>query len=379
MTEALVNPRLLIWARERARLEDDAMATALKVPLEKVRAWERGEKRPSFGQAERWAQVTHTPFGLLFVSEPPAATRLPPDFRRVDGAASEPSPEFVDLFDDVSFKHAWFRAWRQEHGFPPVAFVGSASKSISPERLAAEMKKALGVESAERVPGVEDRYRQLIAAAEGIGIWVLRSGTVAGNTHRPVPVEQFRGFAIADVIAPLVFINARDAATAQLFTLVHELAHLWLGATGVSDPFSTSDNAVERLCNAAAAEFLVPATELRARWNKDEQLDVQSSVLAREFKVSPAVVAIRARGLGLTSQRALDEFLGAQRASFKRRESDSGGDFYRTAISRNGRFFARAVLSAAMALEISLTEGGQLLNVNASKVVEVARREGLTR
>jgi Zn-dependent peptidase ImmA (M78 family) len=378
MVEALVNPRLLTWARERERLDEGAIAAALKVKPEKVAAWESGELRPTFAQAERWAEVTHTPFGWLFAPQPPEELPLPPDFRTLDGRPHQPSPGFRDLYADVLFKQDWFRTYRESQGFPPAAFVGSVKPSVTPVELARIIRTTVDLD--RNVAGsVDDAYRRLITAAEAAGIWVLRSGTVGGNTHRAVPVEEFRGFAIADRMVPLVFINARDAITAQLFTLVHELAHLWVGATGVSDPFSKVTNPIERLCNAAAAEFLVPGQELVARWRKRAPMEEQCIALAREFKVSPAVVALRARALNLATQGDVDAFLEKQRATWRRQKQSRGGNFYVTALTRNGRFFARAVLAAAASQELLLRDAGQLLNMSPAKVMVAARREGVTR
>lgn len=378
MVEALVNPRLLTWARERERLDEGEIAAALKVKTEKVLAWESGELRPSFSQAERWAQVTHTPFGWLFAPQPPEELSPPPDFRTLDGRPHHPSPAFRDLYADVLFKQAWFRTYRENQGFPNAPFVGSVRPSVTPAALARLLRKTIDVDRVE-ASGVSDYYRALVSAAEAAGVWVLRSSMVAGNTHRTVPVDEFRGFAIADPLVPLVFINASDAVTAQLFTLVHELAHLWVGATGVSDPFSSAANPIERLCNAAAAEFLVPGEELSSRWKRRTPMEEQCVDLAREFRVSPAVVALRARDLTLAPQRELDAFLEKQRASWRRTKQASGGNFYVTAMTRNGRFFARAVLAAAASQELLLRDAGQLLNMSPAKVMEAARREGVTR
>lgn len=377
MVEALVNPRLLTWAREREGLDEGALAAAMKVKPEKVAAWESGELRPSFAQAERWAEVTHTPFGWLFAPEPPEELPSPPDFRTLDGRPHQPSPAFRDLYADVLFKQDWFRTYRESQGFPRAAFVGSVKPSVAPVELARIIRRAVDVDR-DVAGSVDDVYRGLVTAAENAGIWVLRSGIVGGNTHRTVSVEEFRGFAIADPVVPLVFINARDAITAQLFTLLHELAHLWVGATGVSDPFSTATSPIERLCNAAAAEFLVPGEDLAARWNKRAPMEEQCHTLARGFKVSPAVVALRALALSLANRRDVDAFLERQRASWRRQKQSSGGNFYVTARTRNGRFFVRAVLAAA-ASQLLLRDAGQLLNMSPAKVMEAARREGVTR
>ncbi|MBM4778086.1 MAG: ImmA/IrrE family metallo-endopeptidase [Archangiaceae bacterium] len=378
MAEALVNPRLLFWARERAQLDAEAMAAALKVAPSKVGSWEQGDSHPSFTQAEAWARVTHVPFGVLFATEPPSESPLPPDFRTIEGRPHQPSPAFRDLYDDVLFKHAWYRDYRRKEGFAPVAFVGTLKPNVAPATVARAMRAVINPRRTGAATG-DDFYRELIAATEQAGVWVMRSGTVAGNTSRAVKPDEFRGFAIADATAPLVFVNAADSAAAQLFTLAHELAHLWLGKTGVSDPLAPTTDNTERLCNAAAAEFLGPGDELGAIWRKSQDAESQFSALASHFKVSSAVIAIRAREQGLASRRIVDEWLEKQRTAWKRApKKKGGGNYYLTLITRNGREFTRAVLSAALSQELFLRDAGQLLNVSPARVFEVARREGLT-
>ncbi len=378
MAEALVNPRLLVWARERAELDADAMAASLKVSSDRVAEWETGAAHPSFTQAERWANVTHVPFGVLYAPKPPGELPLPDDFRTVAGKPHRPSPAFRDLYADVLFKHEWYRSYRLSEGFPPVRFVGSRRGQVGAETLVREMRSVINVTRSGASTG-EDYYRDLVSSAEQAGVWVMRSGTVvAGNTSRAIKPDEFRGFAIADPVAPLVFVNAADSTSAQIFTLVHELAHLWLGKTGVSDPLAPTTDATERLCNAAAAEFLVPGNELASLWRKSEAAEAQFVALARSFKVSAAVVAIRAREKGLASRGVVESFLEKQRSAWKQSRKKSGGNFYRTLVSRNGSAFTRAVLSSALSQEIFIRDAGRLLNVSAAKVMEVARREGLT-
>jgi Zn-dependent peptidase ImmA (M78 family)/transcriptional regulator with XRE-family HTH domain len=377
MAEALVNPRLLVWARERAELDADAMAASLKVSFDRVAEWETGAAHPSFTQAERWANVTHVPFGVLYAPEPPGELPLPDDFRTVAGKPHRPSPAFRDLYADVLFKHEWYRSYRLSEGFPPVRFVGSRRGQVGGETLVREMRSVINVTRSGASTG-EEFYRDLVSSAEQAGVWVMRSGTVAGNTSRAVKPDEFRGFAIADPAAPLVFVNAADPTTAQIFTLVHELAHLWIGKTGVSDPLAPTTDATERLCNATAAEFLVPGNELASFWRKSVAAEVQFVTLARSFEVSAAVVAIRAREKGLVSRSVVESFLEKQRSAWKHSRKKSRGDFYRTLVSRNGEAFTHAVLSSALAQEVFIREAGQLLNVSHAKVIEVAQRAGLT-
>jgi len=368
---------MLVWARERASLEDSAMAAALKVPLKKVAEWESCASHPSFTHAEKWASVTHVPFGMLYAPKPPLEPPPPPDFRTFEGKTHQPSTAFRDLYSDVQFKHDWYRHYRISEGFEAVAFVQSVRSQVSPSTLAAAMRTTLKV-SREDVKASDEYFRRLVGAAEAAGVWVMRSSTVGADTHRSIKPDEFRGFAIADPIAPLVFVNVADAPNAQVFTLVHELAHLWLGKSGVSDPLAPTADAAERLCNAAAAEFLVPGTELQRHWRKRDAAEEQFGVLAREFKVSAAVVAIRAREEGLASKREVDSFLEKQRSTWKHlKKKSSGGNYYTTLMTRNGRAFARAVLGEASSRNLLIRDAGELLNIHAAKVMTAARREGL--
>lgn len=377
MAEAFVNPRLLVWARERASFDVGAMAAALDVSQEKVTSWESGASRPSFTHAEKWASVTHVAFGMLYAPKPPLESPPPPDFRTVEGKTHQPSLAFRDLYQDVQFKHDWYRHYRVSEGFDAVPFVQSLRPQVSPSTLATAMRTTLKV-SREGVKASDEYFRRLVAAAEAAGVWVMRSSTVGADTHRSLKPDEFRGFAIADPIAPLVFVNVADAPNAQLFTLVHELAHLWLGKSGVSDPLAPTADAAERLCNAAAAEFLVPGAELQRHWRKRDAAEEQFVVLAREFKVSAAVVAIRAREVGLASNREVDAFLEKQRSAWKHlKKKSSGGNYYTTLMTRNGREFARAVLAEASSRNLLLRDAGELLNMHAAKVMTAARREGL--
>ncbi len=381
MSEALVTPRLLTWARERAGLPVDVMAKRAGTTVAKAGAWEAGDARPTFKQASRWANVTHVPFGYLFLTEPPREELPIPDLRTVQRASSPgESADFLDALRDVQFKMDWYRVYREELGASALPFVGRFRDSPTVDAVAKDMRRVLGGAESERARSFDEFLTKLVKRAEAAGIWVMRSGVVGTNSSRPLSVELFRGFAISDPIVPLVFLNVRDARAAQIFTLAHELAHIWIGESGISDAFSTPMTGragVESLCNSIAAEFLVPREEFRREWDADVGLLENAARLSTRFRVSRIVIAIRARVLNMVAETDFQEFLASERARWRQEREDSpgGGDYYRTARSRNGDGFVRAVLGAAASGGLLLREAGRLLDMKPKIVREAYRRQ----
>lgn len=384
MKEALVTPRLLTWARERAGLPVEVMAKRAGTTPKKAELWEEGEARPTFRQAARWATVTHVPLGYLFLPTPPEE-RLPiPDLRTVRGSVGpSENADFMDELRTVQFKADWYREYRKKRGGTALGFVGRFRNNYATDAIARDMRDVLGVGADARAAtrNWEEFLAVLTERAESAGIWVMRSGVVGNNTSRPLSVEAFRGFAISDPLIPLVFVNARDARAAQIFTLAHEFAHLWLGKSGISDALSEPMDArnakgVESLCNAVAAEFLAPKEDFRREWAKADDLASNAARLSARFRVSRIVIAIRARTLGLVDEETFQEFFDAERARWRKEREDStgGGDYYRSARSRNGHGFYQAILACAERGELLLRDAGRLLDMKPKSVREAYRR-----
>ncbi|WP_035852066.1 XRE family transcriptional regulator [Deefgea rivuli] len=377
MSTALIKPSLLIWSRQRANLTQQQVADTLAVKLAKIIAWEAGEEQPTFKQAQKWANATHVPFGYLFLSSPPQDEIAIPDLRTVGGAVlDKPSPALQEMVKDALKKQDWFKEYLIDQGAEPLPFIGKFSHTARMADVVADMRMVLGFADPQQHPNHDDYLRKIIANAEVAGILVMRSGIVGANTHRKLDVAEFRGFAISDPIAPIVFINSADAPSARLFTLIHELAHLWIGSSGISNFSRNVDRKEEAFCNQVAGEFLVPETEIKHFWNDELVLWTDNLAgLASRFKVSKLVVAKRAADLGFISDNEYATYyrneLELHRQS-KSKDSGGSGDFYANLGARNGKRLSQAVVAAALSGQMLLRDAASLLGVQPSKITTFA-------
>ncbi|WP_277187747.1 XRE family transcriptional regulator [Caballeronia sp. BR00000012568055] len=381
MPEALINPSILVWARQRSGIDVPALAKKIGTDAIHVASWEIGESRPTFRQARRFAELTHIPFGYLYLAEPPEESLPIADFRTVGDAPLVPlGADFRELLNDVLRKQNWYREYRIQHGENELPFAGSANVGDSVQGIAADIQQALRITSQDRIAckGWEDYLRLLIARIEDVGILVMRSGIVGGNTHRALSVDEFRGFVLADRYVPVIFLNSKDAKPAQIFTLMHELAHVWLGASGVSNEavgvVRERLSSVERWCNAVAAQFLIPEDEMRRDWSLQAVFVTQVSDFARRFKVSRIVAGRRAFELGLVAWVEFNRFYQAEReqwaAAAMRR--NGGGNPYQNSATRNSRRLTKAVLETTFEGRMLLRDAGNLLGVKPANLRKLA-------
>lgn len=364
MIRVPVKPTLLRWARERASYSLDALSGRFP----KLREWERGEVQPTLRQLEAFAKVTHVPFGSLFFTEPPVESVPILDFRTVANAhVGCPSPDLLDTVYLCKQRQDWFRDFAQFTGEPQLEFVGSARIDDEIAETAAQMRHVLGMDLDERrrLDSWTQALRQLIARADALGILVMVSGVVGSDNRRGLNPQEFRGFALADAWAPLVFVNAADTKAAQMFTLAHELAHLWLGKSGLSDADArdVSGEASERWCNRVAAELLVPLDVLRHEFRSSSNLSAELGRLARRFKVSTLVVLRRARDANRLSRTEFQAAYKDELARLRAMPKGSGGDFYLTLGSRVSKRFARALVVSTLEGQTAFTEAFRMLGL----------------
>lgn len=362
-TSVTVQPRVLRWARERASLAPSELARRLGLKEDRVHEWE-ATGQITLPRLEQIAHKTYTPVGFLFLPEPPQEPLPIPDFRTLDSTGVErPSVNLLDTIYQCQQRQAWYREYLVAEGEAPVGFVGSASPSEPPATVANRIRDALSLKNDVQsgASNWEEALTSFIGHAEAVGILVMRNGVVGNNTHRKLAVHEFRGFALSDNYAPLVFINAADAKAAQMFTLTHEVAHLWLGESGVSDARPGSLQASERYCNAVASEVLVPEAEFVRAWNAAVDPLIEARRIARQFKVSTLVVLIRALETGALPRSKFDQLFAEERERAHVPPPGGGGDFYNTQGSRLGKRFARAVVASAIEGRTTYSEAYELL------------------
>ncbi|MFQ5757090.1 MAG: ImmA/IrrE family metallo-endopeptidase [Acidiferrobacterales bacterium] len=369
---------VLRWAAQRARLEDGDLASRFpKWPL-----WLSGEARPTFKQLENFARLTHTAFGYFFLPQPPVLALPVPDFRTLPNEVSaEPSSDLLDTLYLCQQRQDWYRDHARMHGLPALPFVGSARVQDAPEAVAQHLRETLvlSTEARRQLPTWTDALRQLIAKSEDAGVMVMVSSVVGSNSHRKLDVSEFRGFALADDLAPLVFLNGADSKAAQMFTLAHELAHLWQGATGVSDTQAgqVPEQQTERWCNQVAAELLMPMRELRAAHQRHTPIPDEIQRLAREFKVSTLVALRRLFDAGYLTQAALWQHYREEQERLRtlKERGSGGGDFYRTLGARTSKRFARAIVASTLEGLTSFPDAFRMLGMRKTATFYKAAHE----
>lgn len=337
-------------------------------------------------QAQNLANVLHIPFGYLYLPSPPQTSLPVPDLRTVgDRPAAAFSVDLQDVLADALRKQDWYRDHLRDQGAEPLSFVGRYRINASVMEIARDITVTLKLSLKDRdeAGGWEEFLTLLIKRSEEAGVSVMRSGIVGSNTRRVLDMQEFRGFALCDALAPVVFLNGADAKAAQIFTLLHELAHLWIGESGISNESlereEYSGPPVEKFCNAVAAEVLVPSQSLHEQWKPSISVADNAAQLSRFYRVSSVVVARRALDLGLTDTATFRAFYQLQAARWQKQKDDrtGGGNFYPTLVSRNGRSFVAAVVRSALEHQLLFRDAGALLGISPDKLTSLAPHVGV--
>ena len=339
-----IQPNLLRWAIQRA---GHNVGNYLE-QNDKVRSWIEGEKYPTMRQLEDFAAKMYVPYGYLFLDNPPVEEMPIPLFRG-SSSAGKMNLKVDETVRTMQYRQEWAEEYIQDQLDGEILpFVGSMSIKDGIDNVILRIRELLELEEdwAFYERDSASAVNKLSQQMEAIGVITSFNGVVGNNTHRKLSVEECRGFALVSKVAPLIFINNDDAKSAQLFTLVHEFAHLLLGISAGFGGIEDIHDDTERFCDQVAAAFLVPKLHFVAEWSANEG---SIDKCAKKFKVSPLVIARRAYAMKMLLAQDYQEFYVHYKAVWKnaKKTSKSGsGNFYLSAAKRVGKLFGAYVNTA---------------------------------
>ena len=349
MERVEIKSDMLRWAVHRSGRKTEDLVERFP----KLNDWETGATYPTLKQLEDFAAATKTPIGYFFLIRPPEEKVPIPDYRKIINARERlPSPDLLETIYLCQQRQEWYRDFARSTGTEPLPFVGKVSLNDDIVRTATEIRHTLNMDIEERssLHTWTEALRRFIEQADKIGILVMVSGVVGSNNRRKLDPQEFRGFALSDDVAPLVFINGADTKAAQMFTLAHEISHIWLGSSALSNAelSETPDNKVEEWCDKVAAELLVPLEVVRKEYRKNSSLPEEMNRLAKRFKVSTLVALRRIYDAGGVNRTQMWETFQVELQRLKKMPRGTGGDFYLTQTARVGKQFAQALVISTL-------------------------------
>lgn len=391
-----INPQILIWARQTAGLPQKEAARKLgfrdtrsRGAVDRLNALEAGAEDPSRALLLKMAKQYRRPLLAFYLAEPPMQGDRGHDFRTLPDTPDPGEDALVDaLIRDVRARQQMVRSALEDDEAAPLAFIGSRAMSEGVDVVARAIKQELDFDLASfrEKQSPQDAFSLLRECVERAHIFVLLIGNL-GSHHSALEPDIFRGFALADPIAPFVVVNDQDAKAAWSFTLLHEVAHLWLGQTGVSG--GQPIGGLERFCNEVASEILLPAKDLAkfelGDWQGFDSLVAAISQFARPLNLSYSLVAFRLFRAGLIDQEDWErcrnhfrELFRRQRASAReqsREQNASGPSYYVVRRHRLGKALITFVRQQMEGGELSPTKAAKILGVKARSVAPLVRDE----
>lgn len=379
--KAYITPKVLKWARESARMTEEIAAAKVSVSIEKLKEWEEGTNQPTIKQAQTLAKAYKRPFALFFLPDVPRDFQPLQDFRKTGSKNLTTSSIFI--IREIQQKQAWISDTYSENQEDTLAFVGRFSIKDNPEVVAKDILDTLGINPASYTS--ENPIKEWIDAAETKGIFVSRTSFI--HSRLKLDSEELQGFAIADQYAPFIFVNSDDWNAPQLFTLVHELAHIWIAETGISNEVEPEIkqkdkfHPIELFCNEVAANALIPKEIILGLNSNSFKTSKDVFKVAKQLGVSSFALLVRAFNLNiipLATYQELKKQADFDYAEFLKREAEkklkqkdkekSGGpNYFLLQLNRNSRLFTQTVLDAFRGGIIEPTLASNLLNVQVNK------------
>lgn len=380
-----VNPTILNWLMQEAQQGNVGSSI-----IDLIKEWISGEKEPTFSQIEKVSKKINIPFGYFFLEKPPLEKCKIVDFRTVDSISiHNPSRDLIDTVDLMSGIQEWMAEYNKENGASGYNFVGSikTTDSVIPAAKTIREDLNLSLNWFEDFRNAREAFNSLRNTIADIGVIVMMNGIVGNNTHRTLNVSEFRAFALTDPYAPLIFINSRDADNGKLFSLLHELVHVWIGKDNFyNDVYGVSQKVSkeEQFCNAVAAEILVPDSIFIDEWSN--QTGSNESIiyeLEKKFICSRFTLLIKAFNTRRIEKAEFNRLLDLFKGQFetmqnqKQGEISGGGDFYRTLATKWDRKVIQAMYSGVQSGRNQYRDVYRLTDTTGKTFHELVRKVGI--
>ena len=372
-----IQPAIISWALSQT--SEEKLGAKL---VENIKHWLDGTKSPTFNQIEDFSKKSHIPLGYFFLQTPPVEQISLLEYRTIDSVElTTPSRDLIDTIHEMEAVQEWMVNYRKEWNYDTISVIGSLKGITDINVIANAIRSDLGltVDWYRECTNSSEAFNKVRRLLEECGIVVMMNGIVGKNTHRALDVNEFRAFAMVNEWAPLIFINGADSAGGRLFSLFHEIVHLWIGENDLYNDRRYSANGVkplEVICNAVAGEIMVPKMAFIEKWNNNSNDDTQVMIkdLARMFCCSGSVIARRALDNKKIDENVYNQVIAEAIEAYiqSKQEKSSGGDYYRVARSKLDGVFVRALCESVNSGRTSFTEAYRLTNTTSKTFSEVA-------
>lgn len=380
-------PEIIDWIFQKVRMDKISQSI-----VNNLRQWSIGEKKPTFGEIEAISKATHIPLGYFFLKTPPAEDLTLIEYRTIDSLELQnPSRNLLDTIHDMQNVQEWMHDYLIDNGSDKLDFIGSFKDNHDVDQVVADMKKRLNLSKAwfSQSKDAWDSFKKLREAADDIGIVIMLNGVVGSNTHRKLEIEEFRAFTLIDEYAPIIFINSNDSQNAKLFSLVHELAHIWIGVNDLfNDRFNNAPQVsdIETKCNAIAGEFLVPQELFEKKWNEQNSSNIKEKIktIATYFSCGTTVVARKALinkyiGKKIYNEIATEAVKYYNDLQEKKKNDDSGGDYFNTMATRIDNRFLNTLANSAQEGRTLYTDAFRLTHTSYKTFFQLVEKVRGTR
>ena len=368
---------MIDWIIQKAQYEH--MGNSI---LDLLFEWKSGKKKPTFKKIEEVSRRTHIPFGYFFLNSPPEENISLVDFRTIDSEHTQnPSRNLIDTINAMQRVQDWMANYYQENGYDPLPYIGCCNLKENHKAIAEDIRSKLGItkEWFKLCKDSSDAFRFLRSRISALGILVMKNGIVGNNTSRKLNLNEFRAFTLINEYAPLIFINSNDTDNGKLFSLLHELAHVWLGENSLyNEPYASQENIsrLEQICNSIAAEILAPDKLFIEQWKAYHMHNLYTlytlGEISKHFRCSRFVIIRKALENGFISREEFGRTLLVLQGEYqkwqqdKKKKGDGGGNFYKTLATRWDRTFINALDEMTRSGSTQYTEAYRLTGTQSS-------------